>query len=222
MGCENGYVETAQPADRAPDHSAVPDRSAAPDHGTAQERGTFGAPPEHGAVPDMSSGERTPKDMALSLLVMLVPIALLLGFYRVVLGGDDPVLVDPAPTVAQARTTNAFPVAEPVGLTKGWRTVSASFRRTDDGATLRVGYLSPDDAGVQLVQSSVPAERLLPAELAGGSQPQGSVEVAGGTWQRYSTRAGEQAFVLLEPNRTVIVVGSAREDDLRHLAAALR
>ncbi|MFI9641917.1 DUF4245 domain-containing protein [Micromonospora sp. NPDC051925] len=166
--------------------------------------------------------ERSPKDMALSLLVLLVPIALLLAFYRGFLGGEQPTTVDAAPAYEQARAANVFPVTEPSGLGSGWRTVSASFRTVDDGANLRVGYLTPEGRGAQLVQSNVPPERLLPAELTAEGQPQGPAELGGANWQRYTGRGNEQALVLLEPNRTVIVVGDARDNELRELAGALR
>ncbi|MEV4757655.1 DUF4245 domain-containing protein [Micromonospora sp. NPDC049559] len=204
------------PEDRIP-HAA--DEEPAPaDDGTPDDRTESG---DSGGRVRLRS-ERSPKDMALSLLVLLVPIALLLGFYRVFLGGDDPVPVDATPTIAEARAANAFPVSEPQGLDPKWRTVSAQFRRGDDGATLRVGYLSPDGEGVQLLQSNVPAERLLPVELTDKSRPQGPSELAGRSWQTYTARAGERALVLLESGRTVIVVGSAREEELRSLAGALR
>ncbi len=160
--------------------------------------------------------------MAISLLVLLIPIALLLAFYRGFLGGDQAAPVDPAPAIEQAVSTNAFPVGQPQGLGSGWRTVSARYQTVADGANLRLGYLTPEGRGVQLLQSNVPAERLLPAELTGQAQPQGPTELGGRTWQRYSTRGNQQALVLLEPTRTVIVVGDARENELRELAAALR
>lgn len=160
--------------------------------------------------------------MAISLLVLLIPIALLLGFYRVFLGGDEPATVDPAPVVAQARTANAFPVSEPADLGSDWRTVSARYQPAEGGATLRIGYLSPDGRGVQVVQSNVPPEKLLPAELTDVGRPQGPTQIGGRSWQRYTARTNEQALVLLEPNRTVIVIGAAREQELRELAGALR
>lgn len=160
--------------------------------------------------------------MAISLLVLLVPILLIFVFYRVVLGGDQPARMDPAPAIAEARAANAFPVSEPVGLGDSWRPVNANLQTADGFRTLRIGYVSPEGGGVQLVQSNLPAERLLPAELTGKGQAQGVTEVAGRDWQRYSARAGERALVLLQPERTVIVVGDAAEGELRDLAGALR
>ena len=74
----------------------------------------------------IARNERRPRDMAISLLVLLVPIALLLVFYRVVLGGDEPVVVDPAPAVESAQRAGAFPVTTPTGLADGWRPISAT------------------------------------------------------------------------------------------------
>ncbi|MEU5904388.1 DUF4245 family protein [Micromonospora sp. NPDC047467] len=169
-----------------------------------------------------AKAERSPKDMAISLLVLLIPIALLLAFYRGFLGGDQAATVDPAPAIEQARSANTFPVSQPQGLGSDWRTVSARYQSVEGGANLRIGYLTPEGRGVQLLQSSVPAERLLPAELTDEGQPQGPTELAGRTWQRYAARGNQQALVLLEPTRTVIVLGDARDNELRELAGALR
>jgi hypothetical protein len=160
--------------------------------------------------------------MAVSLLVLLVPIALLLLFYRFVLDGDDPVAVDAAPTVATARAANAFPISEPVGLPEGWTPVSATWQEVDGGRALRIGYVSPDGGGVQLVETNAPVEEFLPVELSASAQPKGSVDVAGTAWQLYTSRPGEQALVLLEPDRTVYVLGSASEEELRELAGSLK
>ncbi|GAA4567085.1 hypothetical protein GCM10023176_18520 [Micromonospora coerulea] len=242
-------MEAAQPADRAPADATPPDgqppvpSTAGPSPEAREtalvEPATGPAPvPEAGepalvepaaavdqpappARQEKARSERSPRDMALSLLVLLVPIALLLAFYRGFLGGDEPVTVDPAPAVEQARAANAFPVSTPADLGSGWRTVSARYQTEPAGATLRIGYLTPEGRGTQLVQSSVPAEKLLPAELSGG-QPQGTADLPGGSWQRYTARGNQQALVLLEPTRTVIVVGDAGDIELRQLANALR
>lgn len=180
-----------------------------------------GESPAPSAAADANRSERSPKDMAVSLLVLLVPIALLIAFYRGFLGGDQAAVVDPAPALDSAQAAAAFPVSQPQGLDEGWRTVRADFRTVEGGSTLRLGYLTPEGRGAQVVQSSVPPERLLPAELTDQGQPQGRTDLAGRTWQRYTARSNEQAFVLLEPDRTVIVVGDARDSELRELAGAL-
>ncbi|MDG4793308.1 DUF4245 domain-containing protein [Micromonospora sp. WMMD1082] len=198
-------MEPAQPADRVP----------------ADQPADQPSPGERPAAPNAGKSERSPRDMAISLLVLLIPIALLLAFYRGFLGGDEPNTVDPAPVFDQARSAGAFPVSEPTGLGDGWRAVRATYRTAEDGAILRVGYVTPEGRGLQLVQSNVPAERLLPAELTDEGRPQGQTDLGSGTWQRYTARGNEQALVLLQPERTVIVVGDARDNELRALAAAV-
>ncbi|GAA4694457.1 DUF4245 domain-containing protein [Phytohabitans rumicis] len=172
-------------------------------------------------APPPSTNTRRPRDMVLSMAVLLVPVLIIVLIYRVVQGGDQPVKVDTAPALDQARSVGAFPVSEPSGLDDGWRPISATFQTADGGKVLRIGYVTPSGAGVQLVQSDVPAERLLPAELTGSGQPRGATDIAGQSWQRYTARPGEQALVLLQPDRTVIVVGSAEETELRILATAV-
>lgn len=188
----------------------------------ARARPAAGPAADPPAVSLGRSGGRSLKDIALSLLILLLPIGLLLGFNRFVLDGEQPTVVDPGSAVAQARAAGAFPVDQPVGLSSAWRPVRADFRRGEDGATLRIGYLTPGQEGVQLVQSDVSAERLLPAELTSAGRPEGTVDIAGTPWQRYSARPGERALVLLAPERSIIVVGAADESRLRELAAALR
>ena len=82
--------------------------------------------------------------------------------------------------MAEARSANAFPISQPDGLGSGWRPVSARYQTADGGATLRIGYVTPEGRGVQLVQSNVPADRLLRTELSGG-QPQGPADLPGGS-----------------------------------------
>ncbi|MCA2218644.1 DUF4245 domain-containing protein [Jidongwangia harbinensis] len=164
---------------------------------------------------------RSPRDMALSLAVLLIPIALLLTFYRVVLDGDEPIRVDPAPAVQEARSAGAFPVVLPAGLGDDWRVTTAMFRRQDDGATLRLGYVDPGDDPVQLVQSSVPAETLLPAELTEDAEVRGMFRAPSGVWRRYDARPGEAALVLAESGRTVVVVGRSEWANLEALASSL-
>ncbi|GGL90871.1 DUF4245 domain-containing protein [Micromonospora yangpuensis] len=214
-------MEPVQPANRVPADPTPPDgqppvtpATPAPDEPVEP---TADAPP---SVRPSERGRR-PRDMAISLLVLLIPIALLFVFYRGFLGGDQPISMDPAPAVEQARDAGLFPVSEPTGLGPDWHPVRASYQTVEGGANLRIGYVTPEGRGAQLVQSNVPAERLLPAELTAEGQPQGSVDLAGRSWQRYTARGNEQAYVLLEPNRTVLVVGDARDNELRQLVTSL-
>jgi hypothetical protein len=164
---------------------------------------------------------RRPRDLVISLLVLLVPVLVLVGGYQILAERDQPVPVAPDAEIAAAQRAGLEAV-EPTGLDPQWVPVSAVFRQVDGGATLRLGYLTPQRAPVQVVQSSVTPERLLPQELVADPTPVGTVTAGGVTWQRYPGREGETALVRHESGHTVLVVGAAAEPELRELAAALR
>lgn len=164
---------------------------------------------------------RTWRDMLISLVVLLVPVALLVAFASFVREGRPASVLDPAPVVAQAQAAGRFPVTAPQGLGEGWRPVSANFRTSADGATLRIGYVTPGGDGVQFVSSDVPAQQLLANELGDQARAVGTETIAGRSWQRYTARPGETALVRTEPDHTLIVVGPATLDELHTLAAAI-
>jgi hypothetical protein len=164
---------------------------------------------------------RSPRDMALSLAVLIVPIALLLIFYRVVLSGDAPVAVDPSSKFQEARDAKAFTVAVPNGLGDDWAATSATFTRQSNGATLRIGYVDPGKHPVQLVESSVPSATLLPAELTSKAAPLSEYRAANGVWRLYTGRPGEQGLVLADASRTIIVLGKTDATSLERLASSL-
>ncbi|WP_239079817.1 DUF4245 domain-containing protein [Paractinoplanes brasiliensis] len=166
--------------------------------------------------------ERSPKDMAMSLAVLLIPIALLLTFYRLVLDGDKPVSVDAAPVFQQAQQAGLFPVLVPQGLGDDWHATTATFRRAENGATLRIGYVDPDKDPIQLIESNVPSDVLLPAELSKDAKPIGQVRSEAGVWRLYDARPGEKALVMADQSRTVVLVGKTGSDNLEALADTLR
>jgi len=163
---------------------------------------------------------RTPRDMALSLVVLLVPVVLLVVAYRYVQGGDRPVVVDPAPAIAQAQA-RGVPVTAPIGLGEGWLSTAATYRDESGGGTLRIGYVTPDGGGVQLIQSTMPADALLARELGREARSTGTVPVEGQPWQRYAVRAGETALIRTDNTRTLIVIGHASDEELTTLAGSV-
>jgi hypothetical protein len=182
---------------------------------------TPAAEPPAPATPRLSARqERRPRDMILSLLVLLVPIALFLTFYRVVLDGDKPISVDPTSSIELA--AREFPVARPAGLGDDWHVTSANFRREDTGATLRLGYVDPDDKPILLVQSTIAPAVLVPAEVGAEGKRTGAYRTGERTWMRYTGRENETALILTEQTRTIVIIGnSADTTNLEKLAAAL-
>jgi hypothetical protein len=112
-------------------------------------------------------------------------------------------------------------VAEPGNLGAGWHVSTAKFQRGAGGATLRIGYVDPDDNGVQLIETSVPPATLLPAELSATAKPRDTFRADARVWRLYDARPGEQALVLAEHDRTIIVVGATEAKNLETLASSL-
>jgi hypothetical protein len=112
-------------------------------------------------------------------------------------------------------------VVLPQGLGDDWHTVSATFKRDADGATLRLGYVDPESDPIQLVQSSTPTAKLLPVELGDDPKAVSTFRDGARTWQRYDARKGENALLLLEKGRTIIVVGTAESQTLEAFATSL-
>lgn len=156
----------------------------------------------------------------MSLAVLLVPILLVVVLFQY-LGSDDEVtVVDPDPAVTQARRAG-LDVASPDGLPDGWRPTSAVVRADADAVTLRLGYVTPSGGFLQLVASNQDAAPLLRREV-GTARPDGVQRIDGATWQTYPGRGQERALVLLEPERTLLVLGQAPLPELRAFAGSLR
>jgi hypothetical protein len=161
--------------------------------------------------------------MALSLIVLLIPVAIIVALVWA-RGGDDPVVVDTAPAVADAQAAKVFPVSAPRGLGPGWRPVSAAFdpgSAANPGAVLRIGFVTPAGGSVQLIESNAARDALLIRELGDNTRPDGVLSVAGQDWNAYRVRNGEHALVRPDGPRTLIVIGAADPAELRTLAQAV-
>jgi hypothetical protein len=170
------------------------------------------------ATPTHQSKGRRPRDMALSMLVLIVPVFLLVGFYRF-LGNETPPAVDPTEVYGSVQRAGQFQPLKPEPLPDGWRIASATYT---DGA-LRVGLTAPDDGALQLVESAAAASTLLPAVAGRDAHADGTVTIGGVEWQRYTGgRPGEQALLQEAPGRTVIVVGHAKDTQFGQLVLSLK
>jgi len=158
--------------------------------------------------------------MALSMLVLLVPVFLLVGFYRF-LGHEEPAVVDTTEVYGSVQRAGQFTPLRPDGLPSGWRIVSATFT----GGILRIGITAPDDGALQVVQSAGPAATLLADVVGKTDQPGDVLTVAGAAWQRYTAgRPGETALVQTAQTagaRTTIVVGHATAAQFQRLVESL-
>lgn len=132
--------------------------------------------------------------------------------------------VDPSSTVQLAAARAGYPLLLPTGLGKDYLVTSA---RTDAGnagegdpVTLELGYLTPTQEYAGFVVSDDPRAGPLRAVLD-GSEEQGTVDVAGETWTRSTTQRDETALTRDSGGVTVVVTGSASDDELEEVAAAV-
>jgi Protein of unknown function (DUF4245) len=178
---------------------------------------------EPAGAPASGGRDRTGRDMLLALACLFLPILAIGGLLRAC-GSEEPTVVDSAPALDDARAAGLFPVEVPEGLDEGWRTVQAGFQRGDGGTvgTLRLGYLTPSDGQVLLVESNEDSATLLPHELGDEVRPDGEVIVDERAWTRSVVRGDERALVQIEDVRIIVIVGRAPDDELTALADSLR
>ncbi|MFD2091961.1 DUF4245 domain-containing protein [Blastococcus deserti] len=172
------------------------------------------------------AGRLTFANMVRSLLPLVVICLLLVGWQTFRQSGDVGVrTVDPSSTVRLAAERAAYQVLVPTGLGEEYLTTSA---RTDAGGagegdpvTLEIGYLTPSEEFAGFVVSDDRRADPLTAVLD-GAEEQGSVDVDGERWTRSTTVDGETALFRESDGVTVLVTGSAPDEELRTVAASLR
>ncbi|GAA2367531.1 hypothetical protein GCM10010170_066970 [Dactylosporangium salmoneum] len=156
--------------------------------------------------------------MALSMLVLIVPVFLVVGLYRF-LGHETPPPLDTAEVYGSVQRAGQFEALKPEQLPSGWRIVSITYT---DGV-LRIGVTAPGDGAMQVAESAKPKAELVPAILGKDSQAAGDVTVNGSQWERWTPgRPGERAILQTTGTRTVIVFGQGKAEQLSQLAGSLK
>ena len=164
---------------------------------------------------------QTVGDMVRSMLVVLAFVAVLM----LVTWRPQPEavkVVDPSDAIAVATAQATFPLEAPTGLAEGWRPTSARWEPTEKSGSdpvLHIGYVTPQDAYAQVSQSSSISDAYI-AEQTREGRPVGDVAIDGVVWQRWE-RGDRRSLLLLEPEVTTIVSGTAAWDELTALATSL-
>ncbi len=165
-------------------------------------------------------------NMIRSLLPLVVLCLLLVGWQAFRTSSEDTVReVDPASTVRLAAERADYPLQAPAGLPEDYRPTSArtdaGFAEAGDPVTLEIGFLTPSEefAGFT-VSDDVRAEPV--RDVLDGSSEEGPVDVDGESWTRVTTERGETALTREDGGVVVVVSGSASDDELRAVAAAVR
>jgi hypothetical protein len=86
--------------------------------------------------------------------------------------------------------------------------------------TLQIGYLTPAEEFAQYVVSDDQDASAL-TDVLDDATDDGTQQVGGDTWQRLTTDRGETALTRTEGTATLVVTGSASDDELETLADSL-
>ena len=176
-----------------------------------------------------SSVQRMQRFTAANMLRSLGPLILiclvLVAFPAMRASQSDPVRdVDTTSSERATAELARYPLLVPRGLPEGWRSTSvrtnAGSAQAGDPLTLQIGWYTPGEEYAAYVVSDDPQEPALDDVLAGATEA-GSQEIDGQTWQRRTTTRGETALTRDDEGATMLVTGSAGDDELATLAASL-
>lgn len=186
-------------------------------------------PDDGRAAPVPLPGDRSARYTAANMVRSLLPLVLLslavAGWAAFQQRVDVRVqTVDPSSTVQLAAARAGYPVLAPAGLPDDYRVTSA---RTDagnaeegDAVTLEIGYLTPRGEYAGFVVSDDPGAAAL-VDVVRDARVEGELEIDGRTWQEVTTQREETALVRESEGVTVLVTGTAPDEELREVAGAV-
>ncbi|WP_369136772.1 DUF4245 domain-containing protein [Modestobacter versicolor] len=185
------------------------------------------APVEAPAPPAVDRMQRfTAANMLRSLLPLVLGCLLVVGVTTWKQNPDDPVReVDTSGAERTAAERASYELLVPRGLSEDWRPTSV---RTDAGQatagdpiTLQIGWLTPDEEFAQYVVSD-DADAAALTDVLDDATDDGTEQVGGESWQRVTTERGETALTLAQGTATLLVTGSASDEELQTLAGSLQ
>ncbi|TFV52479.1 DUF4245 domain-containing protein [Blastococcus sp. TF02A-35] len=165
-------------------------------------------------------------NMLRSLLPLVVICLLIVGWQAFRTETGDPVReVDPTTAVRVAQAEAGYTLLVPTGLDEGYRPTSARSDAGRGGAgapvTLEIGYVTPSGRFAGFVVSDSPTAEPVAAVL-GGATGEGQVDLGGEEWTRSTTVEGETALSRVADGVTVLVTGSAPDEELETVAGSVR
>ena len=174
--------------------------------------------------PGRSRKRQTATDMLRSLALVLGVVAVMvLVTFRLL--PEDPVqTIELDVAVAQARQAAPFDPLVPEGLSQDWKPVNALTRGTGEDAVWRVGWVSPDEEQAALLQAERgEAGTLVRQEIGAEATEDGSADVAGRAWARWSGEEDRRSLsVTLDDGSVAVVSGTVDAEELVELARALQ
>jgi hypothetical protein len=198
-----------------------------PEIGQQGQQSGSTAPIDVPAPPAVDRMQRfTAANMIRSLLPLVLGCLIVVGFTALRQNPDDPVReVDTTSAERAVSQLAGYPLLVPRGLADGWRPTSV---RTDAGrasagdpVTLQIGWYTPGGEFAEYVVSD-DAEAGALTDVLDDATQDGTRQVDGETWQRLTTDRGETALTRAEGTATLVVTGSASDDELGTLAGSLQ
>ena len=184
-------------------------------------------PTEVPASPAVERLQRfTAANMIRSLLPLVLGCLLVVGITALRQNPEDPVReVDTTSAERAVSQLASYQLLVPRGLSDDWRATSvrtnAGQASDGDQVSLQIGWLTPAEEFATYVISDDPGTTAL-TDVLDDATDDGSQQVGGETWQRLTTERGETALTRTEGTATLVVTGSASDDELATLAGSLQ
>ena len=168
----------------------------------------------------------TAANMIRSLLPLVLGCLLVVGITALRQDPQDPVReVDPSSAERAVSELASYPLLVPRGLSDDWRPTSvrtnAGSASAGDPVSLQIGWLTPAQEFAEYVVSD-DARATAITDVLRDATDAGTQQVGGESWQRLTTQRGETALTRTEGTATLVVTGSASEDELETLAGSLQ
>jgi hypothetical protein len=192
-----------------------------------QPGGAIPVPAEPAAPPAVDRMQRfTAANMIRSLLPLVLVCLVIVGVTALRQNPEDPVRdVETGNAERAVSELAGYQLLVPRGLPDGWRATSvrtnAGSASTGDPVTLQIGWYTPAKEFAEYVVSDDPEAGAL-IDVLDHATDDGTQQVAGQTWQRLTTQRGETALTRAEGTATLVVSGSASDDELATLAGSLQ
>lgn len=178
---------------------------------------------EHKGVAADKRGNKTLKDLVLSMIVLGVVVFLIYLFVPHDSNADPVKTISYSVELGQARRDAPYPVAAPTGLSADWRATSVTYDASNPkNITWHVGFMDPEQQYVAIEQSNGPADAFITSvTIDSHLDPTHTVTAGGHTWQTY-TGGRYTALVRKGPAATTVVLGTGTQAQLTQMAAALK
>ncbi|WSR62422.1 DUF4245 domain-containing protein [Streptomyces sp. NBC_01198] len=168
-------------------------------------------------------GNKTVRDLVLSLVVLSVVVAVIYLFVPHDSKADPVKPISYSVELGQARRDAPFKVAGPEGLSAQWRATSVDYNAADPHkVSWHIGFVDPEQQYVAVEQSNdVPADFIAAVTLNAHRDGSRTVTVGGQVWERWTGKR-YTALVRKEQGVTTIVLGTGPDSQLTQMAAALQ